>query len=1144
MRSLGPGAVLEGKYRIRELIGSGGMGVVYAAERVTLGDTVAVKCILAEKNNETNRDRFLREAQAAARIRHPNVVQVFDFGSPSTATPYMVMEYLEGPTLAEVLRTAGRLSVDRALTIFARICSAVGAGHRRGVVHRDVKPGNVILARSDDGRDAVKVLDFGLACIVDEPSVEVTQPGLLVGTVSYMAPEQIAGGNVSPASDVFSLSVLLYQMVTGKLPFADGNHVAMLFRISQGDYEAADKHVSDLPDTVLEAIAAGLTVDPKKRPRSPEALAELAGVTVSDRGDSQDFSSDELRRSSTHSSPLPISVEGHTLADAVPRAKLDDSVFVGRGDPLALLRREHDAASSEVGRIALILGDAGIGKTRLVEQLVSRLPKDTKVLHGRFFAYEGDRPPAYEALRWLLAGGDSGAGSGDPAMRPGAAPPDDGDKWAVFARLAEQFVERAGDKRLLLAIDDLQWATALDLEFLAYLPHAMRPHRVTIVGTARPEASDELRRWQTTLARQRALRTIQLAPLSLEEQRAWLKGFFGRLRIRPRDVRRIHHVTAGNPFALIEVVRQLVDSGRITETEQGWACEDLYDVGLPDTVHDLFHARIDAMPEAMRSTLETACVVGEQFRFETLQTAGDFDEVELERTLEDAVKRRILTDRDLAPGSDYRFASEGLRRVLYDDLPPRARKRLHKRVVAALSQLYADEQDTRRIAGVLAYHHRAIEEWGPTLMHALAGVREQLSSHAHDAAETSIAYAVEAADVLGADGVTPEQWAVLHFARGTLSARVGRLERGQAELERAVEAAEELGDQGLTVDAMLELAECHLSRGQFADGVAVGMRCIGVAQGLGDRRREYTARVQVARCACPLGRLDDAEAIIAPVLACADSDLATIRAFALRERALVSAKRGSFAAAIEAANEAVVQARAGGDSLSEYRATSALGLVQAECGHYGAAQLQLQRALELAQALSLRRREGIELCNLGETVHLSGDTIRGLELVRAGLTIFVEIADRASEGDCRVNIGRMLLALGRTREAAEMLEEGRRACAASGRAEYEGIALCALAELRLGNGELLAAQSSFEEARRILSSGGTALVWQAELGLARTASMLGHAEAARRHAVRALGLVDAQLSQLPAGQRSQGLGEARSEILRFVSDDSPTQTMG
>jgi len=963
-----------------------------------------------------------------------------------------------------------------------------------------------------------------------------------------MAPEQIAGGNVSPASDVFSLAVLLYQMVTGKLPFADDNHVAMLFRISQGDYESPDKHVSDLPDTVIEAIAEGLAVDPKKRPRSPEALAELAGVTASDRTDSQDFISDELRRSSTGSmSPLAISVDGHTLADAVPRAKLDDAVFVGRGDQLALLRREHDASSADGGRIALVLGDAGIGKTRLVEQLVTRLGRDTKVLHGRFFAYEGDRPPAYEALRWLLAGGDSGAESGDPAMRPGAGPTEDdaeGDKWAVFARLAEQFVERAGDKRLLIAIDDLQWATALDLEFLAYLPHAMRPHRVTIVGTARPEASDELRRWQTTLARQRALRTIQLPPLSLEEQRAWLKGFFGRLRIRPRDVRRIHHVTAGNPFALIEVVRQLVDGGRIVESEQGWACEDLYDVALPDTVHDLFRARIDAIPDSIRTTLETACVVGEQFRFETLQTAGDYDEVELERTLEEAVKRRILTDRDLAPGADYRFASEGLRRVLYDDLPPRARKRLHKRVVAALEQLYADEQDTRRIASVLAYHHRAIEEWGPTLEHALAGVREQLGTHAHDAAERSIGYAIEAADILGADGVTAEQWAVLYFARGTLSARVGRLERGQVELERAVEAAEALGDLGLTVDAMLELAECHLSRGQFADGVAVGMRCIGVAQSLGDRRREYTARVQVARCACPLGRLDDAEAIIAPVLETTDAELATIRAFALRERALVSAKRGSFAAAVEAANESVVQARAGGDSLSEYRATSALGLVQAECGHYRAAELQLERALELARALSLRRREGIELCNLGETVHLAGDTIRGLELVRAGLTIFLEIADRASEGDCRVNIGRMLLALGRTREAAEMLEEGRRACAASGRAEYEGIALCALAELRLGNGELLAAQSSFEEGRRILASGGTALVWQAELGLARTASMLGHAETARRHAVRALGLVDAQLSQLPSGQRSQGLGEARSEILRFVSDDSPTQTMG
>ncbi|MBL4685632.1 MAG: hypothetical protein JKY37_13640, partial [Nannocystaceae bacterium] len=648
------------------------------------------------------------------------------------------------------------------------------------------------------------------------------------------------------------------------------------------------------------------------------------------------------------------------------------------------------------------------------------------------------------------------------------------------------------------------------------------------------------------LARQRALLTIRVEPLTLDEVRLWLRGYFGLLRIRPRDVRRIHHASAGNPFALVEVVRDLVDRGTITDSEQGWACEDLYDVAVPDTVHALFRARLDAASPQAQAVLAVACVVGQQFRFETLQVAGEFDELELEEVLEGCVKARILSNRDLSSGADYRFVSEGMRRVLYDGLPPRARKRSHRRVVATLGSLYAEDGETRRLAQVLAYHHRAVGDWPETLHHALIAARDHLASHGHDGAETTLNYAREAVEALDADGrpeVTAAQRAQLLFIQGTLDARIGRAHSAQTELQRAVDAAESIGDAKLVVDALLALAEAHLGRGHFADGVATGMRAIGTAQGIGDRRREFAARIQVARCATPLGRLDDSETILGPVLDASANGLSTTRAFALREMALVHAKRGAFIAAVKTANDALLEANKGGDSLSEYRAVSALGFVHAECGRYEVAVEHLEHALQLARALSLRRREGIELCNLGETMHLAGDTARGLGLVRIGLAIFIEISDGASEGDCRVNIGRMLLALGQGRDAVEMLETGRRACQISGRAEYEGIALCALADLRLSASELLEAHDLFEDARQVLSQHGVPLLWQAELGLARVASRLGHSEVARAHAERARDLVEAQMAEVPPGQRSRGLAAAHEATLRALSDDSPTQTV-
>ncbi|HWB74786.1 MAG TPA: serine/threonine-protein kinase, partial [Nannocystaceae bacterium] len=274
---LNVGDLLDGKYLVVRRIGTGGMGVVHAVKRVALGDVVAIKSLLRSQNTPTNRARFMREAQAAARIRHPNVVQVFDFASPVRRTPYLVMEYLEGPTLGEAMGSRTVMPLVRALAIFGRICAAVEAGHRRGVVHRDLKPGNVILARSDDGRETVKVLDFGLARMLHDPGAELTRPGALLGTISYMAPEQVEHGEATPASDVFALGVILYELATGVVPFRGTHHVGTLLAISEGKFDDPRELVSDIPDAMAEAILAALARDPAERPRSAQALAELAG---------------------------------------------------------------------------------------------------------------------------------------------------------------------------------------------------------------------------------------------------------------------------------------------------------------------------------------------------------------------------------------------------------------------------------------------------------------------------------------------------------------------------------------------------------------------------------------------------------------------------------------------------------------------------------------------------------------------------------------------------------------------------------------------------------------------------------------------------------------------------------------------------
>ena len=265
------GIVIDGRYEIVRPLGAGGMGEVYAVRRKSLGDEAALKRLLPHQDSPSNRARFATEAQAAAHIRHPNVIQVFDYGEDPAVGPYLVMEKLDGPTLAEEL-AQGPLALGRALWIFSSVCAAVEAGHRRGIVHRDLKPANVIIAPTDDGRQVVKVLDFGLAVDLRLPERDITTPGAVVGTVAYMAPEQTEGSPASARSDVFALGIMLYEMVSGRLPFEGKSSLDTLMAINGGRYRPVKELVPDVSAGVIEAIDGALARDPGARPESPEQI--------------------------------------------------------------------------------------------------------------------------------------------------------------------------------------------------------------------------------------------------------------------------------------------------------------------------------------------------------------------------------------------------------------------------------------------------------------------------------------------------------------------------------------------------------------------------------------------------------------------------------------------------------------------------------------------------------------------------------------------------------------------------------------------------------------------------------------------------------------------------------------------------------
>ncbi|MDB4931833.1 MAG: hypothetical protein JWM10_4317 [Myxococcaceae bacterium] len=262
-----------GNLRLVEKLGSGGMGSVYRAEHVALGTPYAVKVLHAQfSDDDTVAERFRREAVACSRLRHENTVFVTDFGVHDEVGIYLVMEYLEGAALHQILRRDGPMPLDQFARVAAQVCDAMDAAHRLGIVHRDLKPENVMLL-SDAGREGrVKVLDFGIAHLADGGDQEggsITRAGTVVGTPAYMSPEQIDKryGAVAPVSDVYSLGVIFYECLAGRRPFLGDTDMVLITQQLTMAPEPLAAHRPELADSRLaELVAAMLEKNPARRP--------------------------------------------------------------------------------------------------------------------------------------------------------------------------------------------------------------------------------------------------------------------------------------------------------------------------------------------------------------------------------------------------------------------------------------------------------------------------------------------------------------------------------------------------------------------------------------------------------------------------------------------------------------------------------------------------------------------------------------------------------------------------------------------------------------------------------------------------------------------------------------------------------------
>jgi serine/threonine protein kinase len=337
MREFRRGDILDKRYKIESCIGVGGMGEVFRARRTLLGDIVAIKIIRARSGNTKHaRKRFVAEARMCALLRHPHIVSVLDFGLEEGVGPYLVMEHLNGQSLRQQLRERGPLTVAEVCNIASQVASALDLAHSHGIVHRDLKPGNVMTHHYTAGEFVYKVIDFGIGGLQgpDSTSAQPEDSGRVLVTLTYASPEQLSGRPISMRSDIYSLGVTVYELLTGRPPFVESEAGSLLTQHLSASPERPTHFRAEIPLSAEAAVLKALAKDPESRWESASEFAQALSGGAQERPVVLSASASRL-------------VDGYELGEVIGQGRFGSDVYKGThrptGHPVAIriIRRKQ-----------------------------------------------------------------------------------------------------------------------------------------------------------------------------------------------------------------------------------------------------------------------------------------------------------------------------------------------------------------------------------------------------------------------------------------------------------------------------------------------------------------------------------------------------------------------------------------------------------------------------------------------------------------------------------------------------------------------------------------------------------------------------------------------------------------------------------
>jgi len=1056
------GELIENRYRVLSVIGSGGMGILYRAsdeahhDGARNGEIVALKTVkLNLPGTETSEgvERFQREFQLLTQLRHPNLVSVYDFGVTTGGELYFTMEWIEGQNLEP-----SRHPLEPAATtpVIVQICRALAYLHARGVIHGDLKPANVLITR--EAGDQVKIVDFGVALELRSPEVRARSY-----TPGYSAPEVKEQRPVDHRADLYSLGAMWYALLVGEPPtFMPGAGKERLIRFT---LEEALKAQDQIPTVIGDVIARLLATSPTDRYGSAnEVVVAVNRVT-----------------GSAYQLETRETAESYALRTR----------FVDREAEMKVLRTLWEQAQSGEGKLVLVGGEAGVGKTRLVEELeVQAELEGARVVWGQCVEQGGSAYHSWrEALRVLMRYVEAADGAGLELERVGPvlaallpelwerdymaslAPPADLDPQAAQQRLnnaiAQVLRAAAGLRPTVIVIEDAHWADGATLALLSFLTRIPGQVGLLVCVTYR---SDEIgpEHPLVSLAGEQVQR-IPMQTLSPQVTTDLVCSMLGLEQLPPLLTERLQRTTGGNAFFVQELIRSLAEDGEVLQrTVEGWRVDGkaLREARLPESIRQVVWRRLAQLSEETRQMLGWAAVVGSVFWEKAVAEVGQVARAQVRAALREGLEQELVVERDesaFAGEREYLFNNPTVRQVAYESVPQEERRETHGRVAAWL--VARSDEEVGEHLGLIGDH---LEKAGQVKQAAMYLRQAGEQAAAQFANAEAVGYLGRALGLASQDA--PAERYDLLLAREKVYALQGARKDQLQDLVALQELAEALDDaQPGAVGS--RRAEVALRRaihaeviGDYPAAIAAARVAIGLARAARDMSSEATGYVRWGFALWRQGEYKAAQTQLERALHLArTAGVRQVEADSLNNLGTVSNLQGDHAGARTYKEQALCIYREIGHRQGESIVLIHLGLVSLQQGNYDEARTYCEQALHIAREIGDRLGECRALANLGLLSHQMGDDKVARELSQKGLRIAQEIGSRRWQGYALTNLGHTLEGLEHMAETADAYQQALDMRRESGEPHLAMESLSGLARVSLAQGDLQLAQAQVKE---------------------------------------------------------------------------------